>query len=68
MTRTLVVLCTLTAELVLTPPARADSTDHSATYYLPGCRDFANRKSGDNLFCRESASASLRGYRQRLPF
>jgi hypothetical protein len=28
---------------VLTP-ATADNTDHSANYYLPGCRDFVNRQ------------------------
>ena len=61
MTRMLAVLCALTVGPVLTSPAGAQSTDHSATYYLPGCRDFANRKSGDNLFLQGECVGVLEG-------
>jgi hypothetical protein len=36
--------------LALTTSAKADNTDHSANYYLPGCRDFANKKFGSDPF------------------
>ena len=35
--------------LALTTSAKADNTDHSASYYLPGCRDFAIRWAAGNV-------------------
>jgi hypothetical protein len=36
--------------LALTTSAKADNTDRSANYYLPGCRDSANKKFGSDPF------------------
>jgi Rap1a immunity proteins len=59
MIRMLLVLCALTVELVLTSPAWA--TDHSANYYLPGCRDFANKTFSTDPFLQGECVGILEG-------
>jgi hypothetical protein len=42
-------------------PATADSTDHSANYYLPGCRDFANKQFAKEPFLQGECVGILEG-------
>src|SRR4029077_2084657 len=47
--------------LARTTSAKADNTDHSANYYLPGCRDFANKKFGSDPFLQGECVGILEG-------
>ncbi len=49
------------AAVVMTYPARADNTDHSANYYLPGCRDFANKEFARNPFLQGECIGIIEG-------
>ena len=46
---------------VLTSAAIADSTDHSANYYLPGCRDFVNKQFARNPFLQGECVGIIEG-------
>jgi hypothetical protein len=37
------------ATVIVAQPASAGDTNHSANYYLPGCRDFANKRVSDQF-------------------
>ncbi len=49
------------AIFAVTKPANADNTDHSANYYLPGCRDFANKRYGGDQFLQGECVGILEG-------
>jgi Rap1a immunity proteins len=47
--------------LPITNSARAEITDHSANYYLPGCWDFAKKRFGNNPFLQGECVGILEG-------
>lgn len=47
--------------VTITNSAKADETDHSANYYLPGCREFVNKQFGSNPFLQGECVGILEG-------
>jgi hypothetical protein len=56
--RGLVVLCALACTSAHAQPI---TNDHSANYYLPGCRDFADKKFGNDPFLQGECVGILEG-------
>ena len=49
------------AVMVMQSPAEADKADHNANYFLPGCRDFANKEFGKAPFLAGECVGVLEG-------
>jgi hypothetical protein len=47
--------------VTITNSVKADETDNSANYYLPGCRDFVNKKYSNNPFLQGECVGILAG-------
>jgi hypothetical protein len=47
--------------------AKADNTDNSANYYLPGCRAFADKHFADQPFLQGECVGSSRAWQCWLP-
>jgi len=47
--------------VLIASPAVADSSDHSANYYLPACRDFANKQYAKEPFLQGECVGIIEG-------
>lgn len=65
-TKAILVALAATA-LSITNSARAEITDHSVNYYLPGCRDFADKRFGNNPFLQGECVGILEGLSVTAP-